>query len=574
MLNSFGHGVDDLRIDDTTNRFVYPPQVQEKMDAIENGRLAMFSRVSPTDIGMVVTMQDLSEPALNGKEFRTVKVFPEEDKILIDVTPDKWPAAQVRYVKVPAYKRSYAYLPPTGGGFCFRTCMHASNRERAFAAAGFDPVDVECLAVRPHPDVEYGRVWRDVPKLCDKLNRERAPGHPFTVEFGFQIFSEVPDSTASALLKGADDVEFESLYTSEPYVILRNCSGCGLDVAPDLFAGGAREQCAHKLFVKDKTISYDAWAKMTAFALAGHGWMSTDDDLDESGSDPSPKGIMCHPFADSGMTLSNRKNMALQTKLIGIRHRIVSGGGIMLSHGLALQLAGKHDDATGCAFYMREDTGTVCACCYMHITEEEAKSCGGCGNAQYCSRSCQLWHWKEHKTQCASKEERERRRVVAEEARAARDAQLRRHDERETLARAEEVQKEAERKAQVARSRAERAEKYAANLADCIRRAAPRSQTAPATKSNKKKSKKERSTEEQLVHAAWNSTEERTARTAAFVAKQESEHAEAEVRKAKERVDRLKKLEADASAAHEAATHCVPCAPTIGDAIESAVAAR
>ena len=72
-------------------------------------------------------------------------------------------------------------------------------------------------------------------------------------------------------------------------------------------------------------------------------------------------------------------------------------------------------------------------------------------------------------------------------------------------------------------------------------------------------------------NAAWDSTDERAARTAAFVAKQESEHAEAEARKAKDKVDRLKKLEADASAAREAATHCVPCAPTLGDVFDSVV---
>ena len=572
MLRSFGHGVDDLRMDDSARQLVYPLAVQQKLNSIKAGRISMISRVSSADIGMVVIMRDLSEHALNGKEFRIVKVFPEEDKILIDVTPNDWSAAQVRYVKVSAFKRSLMHVSPSRDGFMFRACMQASNRDRVFAAAGFVPANIECLAVRPHPDVEYGRMWRDVPRLCDKLNRDRVVGHPFTTQFGFQVFAECSPDVATVLLKGGDDVNFESLYTSEPYLILRDCRGCGIDVAPDLYTNdGSEEQCLHKFFIPDDRICEQSWNNVTEAvrAFIESGMMSTADvaavsfDLNQSW----PAAIICHTFSDSVLTFPNRRHFNLQQKLVNLRRGIVVGGGVMLSRSMATKIATDHanDHVAGGGIVNREDAGTMCVACYMRITDEETKACDGCGKANYCSRSCQLWHWREHKACCVSKEERERRRAVAAAARAARVEQLRRHDECESLARAEEAQKEAERKAQVARGRAERAGKHAAELAERIRRAAPQAQKAPTATSNKKKSKKE----DKLIHAAWDSVDEREARTAAFVAKQESEHADAEERKARDTVDRLKKLEADASAAREAATHCVPCAPTLGDVLGS-----
>ena len=579
MLRSFGHGVDDLRMDDSARQLVFPLVVQQKLNSIKAGQISMISRVSYADIGMVVIMQDLSEHALNGKEFRIVKVFPEEDKILIDVTPNDWSAAQVRYVKVSAFKRSLMHASPSRDGLAFRACMQSSNRDRAFAAAGFDPANIECLAVRPHPDVEYGRMWRDVPRLCDKLNRDRVVGHPFTTQFGFQVFAQCLPDAATALLKGDDGLDFESLYTSEPCLILRDCRGCGIDVAPDLYTNddGSEEQCLHKLFISDDRICEQSWNNMAEAvrALVESGMMSTADDaaairFDRNQSWPA---IMCHTFSDSALTLPNRRHMELQQTLVKLRRGIVVGGGVMLSRSMATKSAIDHanDHVAGGGIVNREDAGTMCVACYMRITDEETKACDGCGRANYCSRSCQLWHWKEHKACCASKEERERRRAVTATSRAARAEQLRRHDERESLARAQEAQKEAERKAQVARGRAERVGEHAAELAERIRRAAPQAQQAPKTKTNKKESKKERSMQDKLIHGAWDSTDERAARTAAFVAKQESEHAEAEARKAKDKVDRLKKLEADASAAREAATHCVPCAPTLGDVFDSVV---
>ena len=101
------------------------------------------------------------------------------------------------------------------------------------------------------------------------------------------------------------------------------------------------------------------------------------------------------------------------------------------------------------------------------------------------------------------------------------------------------------------------------DLEERIRRAAPQTQRLPKTKANQC-----RTIEQDLIHTAWDSKDERAARTAAFVAKQNKEHEEAVARKTQEKVDRLKKLAANASAAAEAATHCVPCAPTIASIIE------
>ena len=172
MLGSFGHTTDSLRINPETGALAYPVDVTRALDAYKEGRMTAFSRLSCEIIGMLVIMYGLSDPYLNGKYYRIVKVFPEEDKLLIDVTPRESPAACVRYVKVSSTKVATMHYPQSQDGLNFRTCLAATNRDRAFASAGYNPLNIECLAVRPHPDMEQGRLWRDLPILCDKLNRE------------------------------------------------------------------------------------------------------------------------------------------------------------------------------------------------------------------------------------------------------------------------------------------------------------------------------------------------------------------------------------------------------------------
>ena len=53
------------------------------------------------------------------------------------------------------------------------------------------------------------------------------------------------------------------------------------------------------------------------------------------------------------------------------------------------------------------------------VRAEEAKAysvCGGCREVHYCSRECQRKHWKTHKPECLSSEEREAQRRVVKES--------------------------------------------------------------------------------------------------------------------------------------------------------------
>ena len=53
------------------------------------------------------------------------------------------------------------------------------------------------------------------------------------------------------------------------------------------------------------------------------------------------------------------------------------------------------------------------------VRAEEAKAysvCSGCREVHYCSRECQRKHWKTHKPECLSSEEREAQRRVVKES--------------------------------------------------------------------------------------------------------------------------------------------------------------
>jgi hypothetical protein len=293
-------------------------------------------------------------------------------------------------------------------------------------------------------------------------------------------------------------------------------------------------------------------------------------DLNQSWPNPNAKSIMCHPFLDSMITLPHSELAKIHASLVDLRRRSVLNGAVIMSRNLAVGIATNHanDHFMGGQCLSRDEPGTICFGCYIRITVEESKLCSGCGKARYCSRACQLWHWKDHKACCASKEERAQRRALIKAACATRADQVRRHDEHEALLKAKADAKEAQRKALAARTRADRVIQRANELAERVRRAAPQTPKLPKGKG---KSKKVPTMEQQLIHAAWDSDDERAARTAAFMANQEAEHLEAVARKAQEKADAMNKLAADASAAHEAATHCVPCAPTISTALAAAV---
>lgn len=104
---------------------------------------------------------------------RVVKVFADEDRLAIDVTPPGNEPHVVRHVKVPSAKVVAMTFPFTDNPnlsvyndmLNIGIVLLCSNLDRAMAAAGLRASDIECLPVRKHPKVEVGRMWRDVPLL-------------------------------------------------------------------------------------------------------------------------------------------------------------------------------------------------------------------------------------------------------------------------------------------------------------------------------------------------------------------------------------------------------------------------
>lgn len=604
LLRSFGYSLDDVRCR-PDGSLAMPLVIEESLNNFKNARMTAFTKLTVDFIGMSATLFNLSEQALNGKSCTIVKVFPDDDKVCVDVTPDDWPAQQVRYVLVSTSKIwQMQYAATTNDSLNCCACVSCENRDDAFAAAGFDPLNLEYLAVRPHPEVEIGRMWRDVPLVCAKLNRERVPGYPFRLEIGLQVFGKTETDCARTFSLNVEELkEYTTVYTTEPYMIMRDARGNGIDIAPDIAPliadlGYGRSNVAHlhnhKLYIADAALTQQTWTNV-CFAIFDYvewGWLPTAPhmeefnagydpesqtidrsdnatslgmirgDLNQSWPDPARKVVMCNHFLDSAIDPADKAKLQLHAGLIDLRRQSVLCGDVLLSRNLACDLAQRHThDHFGGCILNRNEVGTICFGCYTRLTVEESKVCNGCGIARYCSRGCQVWHWPQHQVCCASKEERSRRRQSRAAAAAARAEQLRRHEEREAQLRAEAAAKEAARKAQAARARAERAVKRANEVTERICRAAPQPRKLPTGKG------KRASTEQLLLHQAWDSNDERAARTAAFMAKQEAEHLATEAAKQQKKADALKKLAADASAAHEAATHCVPCAPTLLDAM-------
>ena len=74
-----------------------------------------------------------------------------------------------------------------------------------------------------------------------------------------------------------------------------------------------------------------------------------------------------------------------------------------------------------------------------------------------------------------------------------------------------------------------------------------------------------------LEHQVHSLPEQREIRAAAFDHKQAMEHADKVAREANEKLERLRRLDSDASAAYEAAVHVVPPPATIADALTDAL---
>lgn len=616
LLKSFGYTLADLRINSKSQSLLYPVDIQEYINAIDGGRLSAFSRLTPEIVGMEVKMHGLSDDSLNGRCFRIIKVYPEEDRLQIDATPSLPGKGQphiVRYVKVPASKVAIMYYPRSNDGLNARSCMAATNRDIAFKKCGFDALNVECLQVRPHPSVELGRMWRDIPDLCDRLNQSKASGYPFRIEIGYQIFGMAQESAVAEMLTvgHVDKYQsqfstYETYYSAEVCMILRDCRGCGIDMAPDLGAlkqnDGMVTEAFCKLYMPEPRFNCDSWDNMAeAISMyVEYGFMPTAPhaeeviegleigtrnvdrstsavnlgmirgDLNKWWPDPTCKVIGSNPFTDSGLTLPHPENSKMVAGIIEQRRRYIVGGSVILSSNLATSIAAVHKDdhLMGGKILSHDELGTICFSCYCRITVEESMVCNGCGKARYCSKGCQLWHWPQHRACCASPEERKIRREAQARARKEREEQLRRHAEHETLAHAETAAKEATRKALAQRTRATRMVERANEVAERIRRAAPKAQP----QGGKGKSRAARRTvEQQLVHAAWNSDDERAARVEAFNANQEADKLEAAARKAQEKVEGLKRLAKDASATAEAATHHVPALARLSEVFEALV---
>jgi hypothetical protein len=603
MLDSFGYTLDDVRIHPQTNVLLFPLDVAYMMEAYKQGLLDTFTSMPNIEyhIGMKVTMRHLSDESLNGKPFTIIKVYPDEHKILIDASPSMSTKGSephaVRYVKVPWSKAILIHRETTSTALNIISCTQAANLNKAFKDAGLDALKLECLEVRKHPMVEQGRAFRDVPQLCGHLNRIQAKGYPFRVEFGHQIFSmgnrAVMDEflgrksgTKTSAKSGAGALR-ESSFSSEPYVLIVNCNGCRIDMAPDIYDGLSGPDAKfhqHKLYIPDPRFNIDSWNNMVGAMdmYMSYGMLPTapwheeiyDDkavnlgmirgDLNQEWPNPDKKVVMVHLFNDSGLDMSRGDNMKMHSELVGLRRESVMRGSILMSGNLAVTIATKHanDHVMDCTFGTSMETGTICFCCYMRITIEEAITCIGCGKARYCSFACQLMHLKDHKKSCASAEERQRRRQAHARAQKEREDRLRRHDQHEAIARAEQEAKEAKRKALAQRTRAENIDNQANDLAERIRRAAPKPQ--PVGAKGKDRSAK-RTTEEQLVHDQWDSKAERTIRIQAFQANQEAEKLEAQARKLQEKLDGMKRLAKEVSASAEAAAHHVPPPPKISD---------
>ena len=158
-----------------------------------------------------------------------------------------------------------------------------------------------------------------------------------------------------------------------------------------------------------------------------------------------------------------------------------------------------------------------------------------------------------------------RRRARPRDVRATTCTRIARSDKEERRA------LEAERKALIARSRAEVAEKKAKKVAERIARAVASGASHRSRKKKGKQTPVAPAMGEALVHAAWDSPEEREARTEAFEAKQAAEHAEKLARVARTVADAKWAQATEASKNREALMHVVPTAPSL-DAFVSQLA--
>ena len=586
FITPFGYTIDDLRLDNETNNLVFPNDAMEFYCAYKSNRVYTVdeNNIDYGLIGMHATFVGLSESALNNREFLIVQVDPKEYKFVIDVTPPDSKPENVRYVRVSCAKAITIKRASKTPFVRISAVMSAHNRDYAFSSSGLDISSAVCIPVRPHPQVKRLRGWSDVPIVCNALNEEKAPGYPFTVCVGFNLFA---DTDYYKFVRSDDATPLLCSYTCEMIPVLRDKKGCFIDISPDI----SPTAWDYKVFVPDPTQSIESfWAASRVFdTMVEYGLMPSGSFIDDVSSarndsavelgmippnlnacwpDEDAKSIVCTTLLDSGIdTMDKHRVNKFHAEAIAYRRSMVLQGTLMLSRNLMSRVGNKHIKDGG-TMVVTSECGTICFACYVRITEDEAKICGGCGKARYCSRGCQMWHWKSHVSCCASKEERARRRENLAKAKEIRSEQVKRHDENEARLKAEENAKRAERKALAARERVRRANEEAENLANRERLFA---QQALQPHRTGKDRKAKRTTEQELTHRAWVSEEEKAARTEAFIAHQELEHYEAEARKAKNKLDAMKKIESDMAKEEAVATQCIPCPESISNVISSAM---
>lgn len=524
-------------------------------------------------VGMKVIMKNLADDSLNGIELRVTR-FRAPDRIVVDATPPDMPPGTVRHVSVPV-KKVAKHVPPEfiESEKNILIGIQATNKAAAFARAGLSVEELACVKVTPHPDVRLRYSLHDVPLLVDKFNERDGGG--WSSVFGFHVFALESTRKAGSV---------EALYTTEMTVLARDPRGALIDLAPDLASG---RELQYKLFVPDPVLTPEKISTIGKMIdnCAVMQWMNPAIKFDEDGDgeklamlpqelcqeveiDATNNKMIIWPFScDSGFTDDNHVSKTYFAQVYKMR-RDNPEQAVGMSRALALKVLQEYA-LPGDGFFVHcGQFLDVCYGCHTRCTPEELTVCAGCEVATYCSPHCRKTHWFDaHRKCCASKGERRQRKAAKAEAERHMAALKRAHDERESSEAAAKAAAEAERRLQVAKSRLAAAEAKQAAINARMRAAAL--PVVAARSSKKNKNKKTKSIEEELLHTAWDSNAERLARRQAFDAKQETEHLEKEARIARARADALRKLEADASAAKEAAAHVVPAPATVADVLSA-----
>jgi hypothetical protein len=405
-------------------------------------------------------MHNLGDESLNGRKMLVLKCYPTEGKMVVDATAEGGPAERVRHVKVPVAKilSCEQHDDPTMDDLAVTTFMSAKNRDDVLTDAGFSIDDVWCVPVRPHPDVKMCMAFTHVPALVDRFNTRDGAGWSCILGHSLFAFGYEHETKGSAI------------FSNEMTVIVRDPRGCYIDVSPDI-ASGDTSDIKFKMFVPEKYMVAEDIPNLNRLigAHAMMNWTNATPDADESDIPMLPKttpiavtpdGVLCEPTLiyafpmGQGYTGSYRSNSDLRY-VYEQRRGVVAEGGVTFSLKLARNLVAKRPELKiGSTFCVRGEIQNQCFGCHTRCLPSELEVCVGCGKATYCSHHCRKFHLPEHRSCCASPEER-RRRVEAAVA-AAREAAERRATQEKHAAReaAERHTAELEHRARVAASRA------------------------------------------------------------------------------------------------------------------------